>query len=34
MCGLGQPDGFIFQPDINLHLPVFSLIDEELAFGR
>ena len=31
--GLGQPRGFIFQPDINFHLSVFHLINKELALG-
>ncbi len=31
---LGEPDGLALQPDINLHLAVFGLIDEELALGR
>ena len=30
---LGEPDGFAFEPHIDLQLPVRGLINEELAAG-
>lgn len=31
--GLCEPRGFALQPDINFHLSIFRLIDEELSLG-
>ena len=30
---LGQPDGFVLQPDFDFHPPVFGRIDQKLALG-
>ena len=30
---LGEPDGFVFDADVDFGLAVLGLVDEELAFG-